>query len=317
MSLRRRPAPLLIGSIALLTAGIALTGCAASPASAGNAPSTATSTAADGGDAASAASPAEQANETLVTQLIADAFPDPDSSDAAAAAQAAVAPDAVAHGAGLTAGPDGLLAQFRADHARVPGAQAVIKHQASDGDLVAVHWHIAEDPNDERTGEAAVDLFRVSDGKVTERWSFDQPIPQGAPASGNTNTTFSDLYEPGDEESAPTPEQDDANKKLVVDAYNTLFRDHDLSILDRAFDPNYLQHNSVAPNGTAALKSFFAGASFPPQQAAIAVSDAGLVWIFSQAVGAASDDPFLAADIFRVDDGLIREHWDVVPTTAG
>lgn len=23
------------------------------------------------------------------------------------------------------------------------------------------------------------------------------------------------------------------------------------------------------------------------------------------------------ADIFRVDDGLIREHWDVVPTTGG
>jgi predicted SnoaL-like aldol condensation-catalyzing enzyme len=34
-------------------------------------------------------------------------------------------------------------------------------------------------------------------------------------------------------------------------------------------------------------------------------------------VGAGADEPFLAADIFRVDDGLIREHWDVVPTTAG
>jgi predicted SnoaL-like aldol condensation-catalyzing enzyme len=313
MSIRRRPTPLLIGSIALLAAGIALTGCAASPASAGDAPTTAASTAPGG----SAASTAEQANETLVTELIAEAFPDPDSPDAAAAAQAAVAPDAVAHGTGLTAGPDGLLAQFRADHARVSGAQAVIKHQAADGDLVAVHWQIAQDPADERTGEAAVDLFRVTDGKITERWSFDQPIPQGTPASGNTNTMFSDLYEPGDQESAATPEQDEANKKLVVDAYNTLFRDHDVSILDRAFDPNYLQHNSVAPNGTAALKSLFAGATFPPQQAAIAVSDSGLVWIFSQPVGAGADEPFLAADIFRVDDGLIREHWDVVPTTAG
>ena len=317
MSLRRRPAPLLIGSIALLAAGVALTGCAASPADAGTTPAAAGASASSGSSVAGAETTTEQANETLVTQLIADAFPDPDSPDAAAAVQAAVAPDAVAHGAGLAAGPDGLLAQFRADHARVPGAQAVIKHQGADGDLVAVHWQIAEDPNDERTGEAAVDLFRVTDGKITERWSFDQPIPQGTPASGNTNTMFSDLYEPGDQESTPTPDQDEANKKLAVDAYNTLFRDHDVSVLDRAFDPNYLQHNSVAPNGTAALKSFFTGASFPPQQAVLSVSDDGLVWIFSQPVGAGANDPFLAADIFRVDDGLIREHWDVVPTTAG
>ncbi|WP_460737544.1 nuclear transport factor 2 family protein [Microbacterium neimengense] len=313
MSIRRRPAPLLIGSIALLTAGIALTGCAAMPASAGDASTAATTT----GDAGSTMSPAEQANQTLVTQLITEAFPNPDSPDADAAAQAAMAPDAVAHGAGLTAGPDGLLAQFRADHARVPGAQAVIKHQGADGDLVAVHWQIAEDPDDERTGEAAVDLFRVTDGKITERWSFAQPIPQGTPASGNTNTMFSDLYEPGDQESTPTPELDEANKKLVVDAYNTLFRDHDVSVLDRAFDPNYLQHNSVAPNGTAALKTFFAGTTFPPQQAVLSVSDGGLVWIFSQPVGAGANDAFPAADIFRVDDGLIREHWDVVPPTAG
>jgi predicted SnoaL-like aldol condensation-catalyzing enzyme len=34
-------------------------------------------------------------------------------------------------------------------------------------------------------------------------------------------------------------------------------------------------------------------------------------------VGAKADDPFVAADIFRVDGGLIREHWDVVPSAAG
>lgn len=317
MRIRRRPAPLLIGSAVLLAAGLTLAGCAATPASAGDAPTTASSTAADEGDTGTAASPAEQANETLVTQLIARTFPDPDSTDAVAAAEAAMAPDAVAHGPGLAAGPDGLLAQFRADHSRVPGAQAVVKHQAADGDLVAVHWQIAQDPADERTGEAAVDLFRVADGKITERWSFSQTVPAGTPASGNPNTMFSDLYEPGDQVSAPTPEQDEANKKLVVDAYNTLFRDHDASVLDRVFDPNYLQHNSVAPNGTAALKAFFAGASFPPQQAALSVSDGGLVWIFSQPVGAKADDALLAADIFRVDEGLIREHWDVVPTAAG
>jgi predicted SnoaL-like aldol condensation-catalyzing enzyme len=40
------------------------------------------------------------------------------------------------------------------------------------------------------------------------------------------------------------------------------------------------------------------------------------VWTFSQSVGAKSGDPVLAADLFRVDDKLIREHWDVVPTAG-
>lgn len=49
----------------------------------------------------------------------------------------------------------------------------------------------------------------------------------------------------------------------------------------------------------------------------MSLADGDLVWTLSQSVGASEDDPYLAADIFRVDDGLIREHWDVVPTTGG
>ncbi|WP_261784002.1 hypothetical protein [Curtobacterium sp. TC1] len=77
-----------------------------------------------------------------------------------------------------------------------------------------------------------------------------------------------------------------------------------------------LQHNPVAPNGTAALKQLFAaGAQFPAQQSVISLSYNDIVWTFSQRVDAKSGDPILAADLFRVDSGKIRGHWDVVPAS--
>jgi len=73
---------------------------------------------------------------------------------------------------------------------------------------------------------------------------------------------------------------------------------------------------AVAPNGTAALEQFFSsGIPFPAQQSAISLSDDDIVWTFSQAVDATPADPLLAADLLRVDEGLIREHWDVVPAS--
>jgi predicted SnoaL-like aldol condensation-catalyzing enzyme len=258
----------------------------------------------------------EHRNACAVRTLVTRTFADPDSASSQQLAARLVSPSAVAHGAGTTAGPTGLLAQFTADRARIPGAHAVIKRIAADGDLVAVHWQITPDPRDERRGDAAVDLFRLEQGRIVERWSLEQAVPTGTPASGNTNTMFSDLYRPARPTTAPSERQEERNRVLAVSAYDTLFRDHDPSILDRAFDPAYLQHNSVAPNGTAALKQLFgSGVQFPAQESVLSLSDGDIVWTFSRAVGAKPGDPLLAADLFRVDDGLIREHWDVVPTS--
>ncbi|MDQ0744743.1 putative SnoaL-like aldol condensation-catalyzing enzyme [Clavibacter sp. B3I6] len=326
MNVQRNPASLLLRGAAALAGVVVLAGCTAAgstPAAPDAAPdaraAVATAPAGDGGTTADRTDSAtEDRNADTVARLFADAFPDPASDAARAAAQAAVAPNAVAHGAGATAGPGGLLDGFAAAHQRVPGAQAVIKRIAADGDLVAVHWQVAPDPADERTGEAAVDLFRLSDGRITDIWSFDQPIAPGTPASGNVNTMFSDLHQGPADAPEPTEQQEEADRQLAVGAYDTLFRDHDASVLDRSFDPAYLQHNPVAPNGTAALKALFSGgAPFPAQQSVISLADDDLVWTFSQPVGAKADDPFVAADIFRVDGGLIREHWDVVPSAAG
>lgn len=301
---------------AVLCTGLGVSGPAAAAPVASRASSPAAGTA-DGGTSASRLDTAtERRNGCIVRTLLTRTFADPGSASARRLARAFVAPDAVSHTTGAAAGPAGVLAEFTADRTRVPGAHAVVKHLAADGDLVAVHWQIAPDVRDERRGDAAVDLFRLQGGRVVEHWSLDQPIATGTPASGNTNTMFSDLYRPAHPTPAPSERQEERNRRFAVSAYDTLFRDHDVSVLDRDFDPAYLQHNPVAPNGTAALQQLFgSGAQFPAQQSVISLSDGDLVWTFSQPVGAKPGDPLLAADLFRVDGGLIREHWDVVPTS--
>ncbi|MBS6103767.1 ester cyclase [Megasphaera sp.] len=66
-----------------------------------------------------------------------------------------------------------------------PNSTAVVKHIGADGDLVFIHNHIKLDKNDR--GQAAVDIFRIKDGKIVEHWDVIQDIPEKA---ANDNTMF-------------------------------------------------------------------------------------------------------------------------------
>jgi len=57
-----------------------------------------------------------------------------------------------------------------------PQAVIQIKRVIAEGDLVAVHHHMRTSP--EVRGMAAVDIFRVENGKVVEHWDVVQPMPE-------------------------------------------------------------------------------------------------------------------------------------------
>lgn len=69
--------------------------------------------------------------------------------------------------------------QAFADYLSGPGSahlqDAVVaaKHLLADGDLVAVHTHVATPQGD----LATVDLFRVDSAKIVEHWDVVQPVP--------------------------------------------------------------------------------------------------------------------------------------------
>lgn len=61
--------------------------------------------------------------------------------------------------------------------------RAKIHRVLADGDLVAVHAHWTETPQD--AGNAIVDIFRLEDGKIVEHFDVIQPVP-ATTANGNT-----------------------------------------------------------------------------------------------------------------------------------
>jgi predicted SnoaL-like aldol condensation-catalyzing enzyme len=278
---------------------------------------TACSGASGTGTAPAADSPAatEAQNKALVLRLYSEAF----NQDRTGVVQELVGPDFVQHDKSVPGGADGQVKQFQDVKVKIPGAVATVKRTAADRDLVAVHWHASATPANEATGEARIDLFRVGNGKLAEHWSIAQTVP-ATTASGNS--LFSDQYRYPNGAPALTEDQEEKNRAFAVEAYRKL-SDGDATVLDTSWDPRYYQHNPVAGNGTEPLKQFLQqqGATppsttpptgTPPSdttgggrtQFGHTLADGDLVWVFS------SD--YVVADVFRVVDGKIIEHWDVV-----
>lgn len=89
------------------------------------------------------------------------------------------------------------------DSLEAAGEAAKIERVIADGDLVLVHRFATG--NTDPHGTALADLFRVADGKIADRWSVVQPIPEFS-ASGRSMTGGPDSpLEPGRVKRAPKP----------------------------------------------------------------------------------------------------------------
>ena len=66
-----------------------------------------------------------------------------------------------------------------------PESKGEIKHVIAEGNLVAIHNHVTQNPKD--LGRAVVDIFRIENGKVVEHWDVVQSVPE---KSANNNTMF-------------------------------------------------------------------------------------------------------------------------------
>lgn len=107
------------------------------------------------------------------------------------------------------------------------------------------------------------------------------------------------------------------NKELVVAFYNMIFQDHKVrEALAKYVGDRYIQHNPLAPNGTEALLGFFEPyfARNPTARSEIkrAVAEGDLVFLHVHARSSETDRGMAVVDIFRVENGKVVEHWDVV-----
>ncbi|MDR2281188.1 MAG: nuclear transport factor 2 family protein [Gordonia sp. (in: high G+C Gram-positive bacteria)] len=107
----------------------------------------------------------------------------------------------------------------------------------------------------------------------------------------------------------------EANRTLVVDFYNSFFNRH---VVDAAavVDDDYKQHNPQVPDGKAPFVSYFADYFRTNPRASNRIvrsaTDADLVYLHVHSTSGPADRGQAVVDIFRVADGKIVEHWDVI-----
>ncbi|KAJ3101946.1 hypothetical protein HDU97_000922 [Phlyctochytrium planicorne] len=103
-----------------------------------------------------------------------------------------------------------------------------------------------------------------------------------------------------------------ANKAMILSATHKLFNDRDISVLNKYWSPDYKQHNPAVPDGRDALAAIVP--SLPPTfkyEIGFASTEGNLVWVHGKYTGWAPK-PLVAVDIYKVEDGKIVEHWDVM-----
>lgn len=102
------------------------------------------------------------------------------------------------------------------------------------------------------------------------------------------------------------------NKELALTAITEVFVNRDVTAFDRYFSENYKQHNPSFPNGTEFLRQVVP--TFPDDfkyQPGIVAETGNFVMIHGRYENWSGKN-MIAVDIFKIENGKITEHWDVL-----
>jgi predicted SnoaL-like aldol condensation-catalyzing enzyme len=111
-----------------------------------------------------------------------------------------------------------------------------------------------------------------------------------------------------------TPEQ---NKALVLKAFDTLFNQRDYAAAEHFWSPDYIQHSAHIEPGREGLfnliKSLPATLKY---EAGAIVAEGDFVIVYGRFSGFGAPVNWIAADVVRMQDGSLVEHWDVIQDEA-
>jgi predicted SnoaL-like aldol condensation-catalyzing enzyme len=114
---------------------------------------------------------------------------------------------------------------------------------------------------------------------------------------------------------ADTPQQE-LNKKNVLEFYDKALNQKDFDAASKYFGPMYIQHNPTAPDGIQGFAGFlkFLKDKFPKSHSDIkhVFADGDFVILHVHSVREPGTAGRAIVDIFRLENGKIVEHWDVI-----
>jgi predicted SnoaL-like aldol condensation-catalyzing enzyme len=107
------------------------------------------------------------------------------------------------------------------------------------------------------------------------------------------------------------------NKAIVLEAFETLFNRRDYAAAERFWSPNYVQHSAHIEPGRDGLFNLIK--SVPPTlkyEPGVIVAEGDFVIVHGRFSGFGLPVNWIAADIIRMKDGVLVEHWDVIQDEA-
>jgi predicted SnoaL-like aldol condensation-catalyzing enzyme len=108
-----------------------------------------------------------------------------------------------------------------------------------------------------------------------------------------------------------------ANKALVLKAFDTLFNQRDYVAAERFWSPDYIQHSAHIEPGRDGLFNLIK--ALPAElrhEPGVIVADGDYVIIHGRFSGHGRPAAWIAADILRIENGVLAEHWDVLQDEA-
>jgi predicted SnoaL-like aldol condensation-catalyzing enzyme len=111
-----------------------------------------------------------------------------------------------------------------------------------------------------------------------------------------------------------TPEQ---NKGLVLEAFDTLFNKRDYDAAARFWSDTYIQHSAhIAPGRDGLFNLIRTLPDSLRYEHQLIVAEGDYVIVHGRFTGNGRPVAWVAADVVRMENGLLAEHWDVLQDEA-
>jgi len=107
------------------------------------------------------------------------------------------------------------------------------------------------------------------------------------------------------------------NKAIVLKAFDTLFNKRDYAAAEGFWSPDYVQHSAHIEPGRDGLFSLIK--SIPPTlkyEPGTIEAEGDFVIVHGRFSGFGQPANWIAADIVRIENGILVEHWDVIQDEA-
>lgn len=109
-----------------------------------------------------------------------------------------------------------------------------------------------------------------------------------------------------------------SNKEIVLQFYKEVFNEWDITNIDRFMKDSYIQHNPTCENGKDGFLKFAEKfLALKPHMEIIKIGEDGdMVYVFFKCT-LANGILNKVCDIYRLEDGMLAEHWDIVNHDVG